>query len=167
MMQEGDLTPSFNELAKRAAVGVGTVYRHFADHQELLAGVAEADLNDVGALTARAVAEKDPLVALDVLVRGAVTFALDSPVIAQLLAPPQRESRESRKLVRQFAEFEAAGETILARGRKAKLIRTDLRPGDLGRLLCGLDRAIRGGDEPREAAVRYVDIVLAGLRRPH
>jgi len=163
MMQEGQTTPSFNVLAKTAGVGVGTVYRHFADHKALLGALAEAPLSEIEALTIRVRAEKDPLVALELLLRGTTALELKSPVIAQLLASPQRESRE---LTRQLAELEAAGELILARGRKAKVIRSDLKAGDLHRLICGLDLAVRSGDKPAEAAARYVDIVLAGLRRP-
>jgi AcrR family transcriptional regulator len=162
MMQEGELTPSFNALAKRAGVGVGTVYRHFADHQALLAGLVERQFVDLEDLTTRARAESDPVVALGLLLRGVLALELDSPVIAQLLASPQRESRE---FAQQLAALEATGELILARGRKAKSIRPDVKAGDLRRLVCGLELAVRTGDKPAEAAARYVDIVLAGLRR--
>jgi AcrR family transcriptional regulator len=163
MAKEGDAPPSFNELARRAGVGVGTVYRHFADHTALLAGLVEAQFTELEELTARVGAEKDPLAALDLLLRGAVALELDSPVIAQLLASPHRASRE---FAEQLAALEASGERALARGRKTKVIRTDVKPGDLRRLLCGLERAIRSGDEPADSATRFVDIVLAGLRRP-
>jgi AcrR family transcriptional regulator len=163
MTQEGGKPPSFNDLAKSAGVGVGTVYRHFTDPQALLAGLAEAQFAELEALTVRVRAEKDPLVALDVLLRGVVALELDSPVVAQVLASPQRESRE---FAQQLAALEATGELILARGRKTKVIRSDVKAGDLRRLVCGLELAIRTGDKPAEAATRYVDIVLAGLRAP-
>lgn len=161
MMQEGEATPSFNALAKRAGVGVGTVYRHFADHHGLLLGLVETQLAEIEALAVRTRAEKDPLVALDLLLRGAVALELDSPVLAQLLASPKRESQE---IAQQLAALEAVGELVIARGRKAKLLRADIKRGDLRRLLCGLEMAIRTGDERVEAAGRYVDIVLAGMR---
>jgi AcrR family transcriptional regulator len=163
MMQEGAITPSFNALAKRAGVGVGTVYRHFVDHQALLGGLAEEHLAELEALTARVRAENDPLVAIELLLRGTMALELKSPVIAQLLASPQSESRE---FMQQLTALEAIGESILARGRKAKVVRSDIRAKDLHRLVCGLDLAVRSGDKPAEAAARYVDIVLAGLRRP-
>jgi len=164
MMLEGALTPPFNELARRSGVGVGTVYRHFEDHQALLAGLVEAQLADLDRLTTRAGAEKDPVAAIDLLLRGTLALELDSPVIAQLLASPQREARV---VARQLAALEATGEAILARGRKAKVIRADVKPGDLRRLVCGLERAVRTGDNPVESAARFVDIVVAGLRRQH
>lgn len=163
MIEAGDAKPSFNTLAQRAGVGVGTVYRHFPDHDALLAALVEAQFADLDALMAKAAAETDPLVAIELLLRGAVALELKSPIVAQMLASPQRESRE---LADRLAALEAAGERILARGRKAKLFRSDLQAGDLQRLVCGIEIAIRSGDERKKAAARYVDIVLAGLRRP-
>jgi AcrR family transcriptional regulator len=163
MMQEGVRQPAFNALARRAGVGVGTVYRHFADHPALLAGLVEGQFAALEALTARVVAEPELLAALELLLRGVVALELDSPVLAQLLASPQRESRA---FARELAALEAAGERLLAQGRRAGLIRPDVKPGDLRRLVCGLEAAIRTGDEPVASAARYVDIVLAGLRRP-
>src|SRR5271155_943623 len=90
MMKAGEITPSFNVMAKRAGVGVGTVYRHFADHQALLGGLAEGHLAEIEALTASVRAEKDPLAAIELLLRGTMALELKSPVIAQLLASPQR-----------------------------------------------------------------------------
>jgi AcrR family transcriptional regulator len=162
MVQEGDSAPSFNELAKQAGVGVGTVYRHFADHDALLAGLVEAQLADLEALMARVGAEKDPAAALELLLRSAIALQLDSPVMAQILAAPRRVGQ---KVARRLAALEAMAESIVARGRRAKLIRADVKAGDLRRLVCGIERAARAGDEPAEAASRYLEIVLAGLRR--
>lgn len=163
MIEAGDAKPSFNTLAQRAGVGVGTVYRHFPDHDALLAALVEAQFADLDALIAKAAAAPDPLIAIELLLRGAVALELKSPIVAQMLASPQRESRQ---LAGRLAALEAAGERILARGRKAKLFRADLKAGDLQRLVCGLEIAIRSGAEKKRAAERYVDIVLAGLRRP-
>jgi AcrR family transcriptional regulator len=163
MMQKGDLAPSFNELAKKAGVGVGTVYRHFADHQALLAGLVEAQLTELEALLAEARANEDPAQALERLFRGAVTLELHSPVIAQLLASP---AGASRQVTQRLGAIQAAAEAIVLRARKAKVIRADMQPGDLRRLVCGLELAARTGDHPAEAARRFVDIVLAGLRCP-
>jgi AcrR family transcriptional regulator len=163
MVHEGQKVPSFNVLAKRAGVGVGTVYRHFKDNKELLAGLAEAQLAELEALAVRVGAVKDPLVALELFLRGTVALELKSPVIAQLIASPQSESLKFAQLI---SALDAVAEVILARGRRAKVIRSDLSVDDLHRLVCGLDLAVRSGDKPAEAATRYVDIVLAGLRRP-
>jgi AcrR family transcriptional regulator len=161
MMRAGDLTPSFNELARRTGVGVGTVYRHFPDYPALLAGLVEDRLAELEAVTARARAEADPVKALETLLRGTVALELDSPEIAQMLASPQPESRV---LARQLDVLKTTADTILTRGRKAKSLRADVRAADIHHLVCGLDVAIRAADDPEQAAKRYVDIVMAGLR---
>jgi AcrR family transcriptional regulator len=160
MMKGSDRVPPFNDLAHEAGVGVGTVYRHFRDHGALLAGLVEAQLSDVEALTARVMAESEPVVALELLLRGAIALELDSPVLARVLA-----SADGSAALAQLAALNAAGERVIARGKRTKVLRADVKPGDLRRLVCGIERAIRTGDEQAAAAERYVSFVLAGLRR--
>ena len=99
------------------------VYRHFADHKALLGALAEAPLSEIEALTIRVRAEKDPLLALELLLRGTTALDLKSPVIAQLLASPQRESRE----LRGSSPIGNCRRADPSRGRKAKVIRSDLK----------------------------------------
>jgi AcrR family transcriptional regulator len=162
MVAEGQLEPSFNDLAKRAGVGVGTVYRHFADHAALLAGLAEALLADFEALLAAARAEPDPFAALSLLLRGAVALVLQGPAVAHLLAAPDSVSPA---VAAQLGALQATTDAVVARARRAKVIRADVKAGDLRRLVCGIELAARSGDRPAEAARRYVELVLAGLRR--
>ena len=163
MMAAGDVMPAFNALARRAGVGVGTVYRHFPDEDALLVALAEPGLEALAALVVRATAERQPLAALDVLVRGAVALQQGSPVLARLLASPRRRAR---KLARQLDALDAAGEAILARARRARLVRRDVGARDLVRLAAAVEVASRDGDTPATTAATYVDIILAGLRRP-
>ncbi len=53
---EHGLGVGFNEVAHRAGVGVGTVYRRFADRTELFEAALEEPLRDVLAVAARATA---------------------------------------------------------------------------------------------------------------
>lgn len=161
MMRKSTAAPAFNELAKKASVGVGTVYRHFADHQALLVALVEAQLVEFEALISRVKEEQDPWSALETLFRGALELELRSPVVAQLLAAPKGESKA---IARQLAALEVTAELIVARARKANAIRADIKAGDLRRLVCGLELAVRAGDAPDEAAERYVEIVLEGIK---
>ena len=161
MVQGGVQELSFNELAKKAGVGVGTVYRHFENQRALLAGLVEAQLAQFKTLMAAAGAEKDPQSSLEALFRGVLALELESPVIAQMLSAPGHEPREVQA---QVAALEATAEEIVNRARRAKVIRADVKPGDFRRLICGLERAVRSGSDPDTSADRYVDIVLAGLK---
>ncbi|MFY0577494.1 TetR/AcrR family transcriptional regulator [Cystobacter fuscus] len=146
--------PSFNELAKKAEVGVGTVYRHFADQQALLAGMVEEQLEDFRALIEHAVENEDVTAALEALFRGAVELVVHRPLVAKVLAGSEDE----------FRSMEAKVEAVVARAKKAKVIRPDVGVSDFRRLVCGIELAARVGPQPRAAAQRYVEIVLAGIR---
>src|SRR5690606_41241090 len=60
-----------NEVARRAGVGVGTVYRHFPTVEALTAALAEGAVRRLGALARDAAAEGDPARGLDVPLRRA------------------------------------------------------------------------------------------------
>jgi len=153
MAKNGEV-PSFNELAKKAEVGVGTVYRHFADQQALLAGLVEEQLEDFRALIEHAVANEDVTAAFEELFRAAVELVVHRPLVARVLAGSEDE----------FRAMETKVEAVVARAKKAKVIRPDVGVSDFRRLVCGIELAARVGPRPREAAQRYAEIVLAGIR---
>jgi len=162
LIHKGDMTPSFNELAKRAGVGVGTVYRHFADHQALWAGLVEEQLAHLEKLVADVGDDRDPWRAFERLFRGAVALEINNPAFAQILAAPRSGAPE---IAARLGKLQAAAESIVNRARTAKVVRPDVKAGDLRRLVCGIDLAARAGDDPSAAATRYAEILLAGMRR--
>ena len=162
MVREGEATPSFNALAARAEVGVGTVYRHFADQHALLSALAEVQLAEFDALFAKAEAEEDAFEALSIVLRGAVELELDNPVAAEVLSAPK--SKATAQVKKRLQQLELASQAIVLRARKAKVIRGDVEAADFRRLACGIFLAAKSGEAPRQAAKRYVEIVLAGLR---
>jgi AcrR family transcriptional regulator len=154
MARKGE-TPAFNDLAKAAGVGVGTVYRHFADEKALLSAMAEGDLAGFRAALELAAAKEDPLQALEAALREAVTMVMARPSVATLLATAPREFKVVADLVEQ----------VVSRARKARVLKADLDSNDFRRLVCGIEYAAHAGDKPAEAAERYLSVLLAGLRR--
>src|SRR3954471_14481645 len=59
-MAGGDLALQLNEIARRAGVGVGTVYRHFPPRQVLLGALVEERLLDLVAAARLAGTADDP-----------------------------------------------------------------------------------------------------------
>src|ERR1700675_465744 len=53
-----------NEVAKRAGVGQGTLYRHFPTREDLLAEVYREDVDELVAAAPALLAEHEPLTAL-------------------------------------------------------------------------------------------------------
>jgi AcrR family transcriptional regulator len=162
MLAEGDLAPSMNELAERAGVGVGTVYRHFPDHQVLLEGLAEDAFSRLVDDARAAAREEDPVVGFSKLMHAALRLLLKDEGLATVLRRAERPA--CAQTVDLGAELKRAMNDLLPRARAAGAIGEDVGPEDLRRLLIGVHAAAAAGDKPKAAAARYLDLILAGLR---
>jgi len=155
-MTEDGKVPTFNALAREAGVGVGTVYRHFDDEQALATAMVADRLEAFRELVLEAEQTVDPWRALERLFEGSIALVMDEPVVAQVFASTPDVA----------LAVQASADGIVKRARKAKVLRADFTTGDVRRLVCGIERAARTGDQPHEAAQRYLGIVLDGLRPP-
>src|SRR5258705_7035002 len=73
VMSSDDLR--LNEVAKRAGVGQGTLYRHFPTREDLLPEVYRHDVHDLVAAAPALLAEHGPLEALSLWFRREAAFA--------------------------------------------------------------------------------------------
>jgi len=169
-VEAGDASLALNEVARRAGVGVGTVYRHFPTRQALLEAVAAEPLDQLLAGMRAAEAEPDPLAALTLLVRAAVVVETGHAGFAEVLTAPCAADAATAATK---AELIAAGERVLVRARASGVVRPDLDAGDVQRLVCGMGYAARiGGDSADGAgaadraarADRYTEVLIAGMR---
>ncbi|WP_214405111.1 TetR/AcrR family transcriptional regulator [Pseudonocardia lacus] len=158
----GDASLALNEIARRAGVGVGTVYRHFPTRQALLEAVADEPLDRLLEQARLAEAQDDPLTGLARLVRAAVVVETGNAGVAEVLAAPYvaDAATEAKK-----TELFAAAGRVLERARAGGAVRPDLDVGDIQRLVCGIGYAARLGDGDRdERADRYTEMLIAGMR---
>jgi AcrR family transcriptional regulator len=146
-----------NAVARRAEVGVGTVYRHFPTPEALAEGLVEHRFIELTALARTEAGAVDELAALrrflEVALRG---FADDAgfATASVTTAPARAETLVLRaELVEAFA--------VLVE-RAAARLRPGLDAGDLMVLLCGLAAAVRL--RPGRATA-YLDALLAGVVR--
>lgn len=155
---------SLEEIARRAEVGIATLYRRFTDRGTLMhAVVLHALTRTIEAVQQARRDHPDPLDALAAYVH-AVLDLRTSVVIPTLLGAldldePQLElARDtSAQLV----------DELLDDARKTGRIRDDVAFGDIGLLLTRLSRPLPGPipDEIQSAlAHRHADLFLAGLR---
>ncbi|MER8116667.1 helix-turn-helix domain-containing protein [Streptomyces sp. NPDC094031] len=158
-----------NDVARRAGLGVGTVYRHFATPEALLETVAAPCLEGLaehgrGAL---ALADTEPLRALEGflarVVEAQVTDAALAPVAAAAVDALPRTAELKRSLT-------TAGTELLDRAHAAAAIRADLTATDLVPLMCGIAHAVNlhGGDTASRlrTAHRYLTTFFEGTRTP-
>ncbi|QJS13986.1 TetR/AcrR family transcriptional regulator [Streptomyces argyrophyllae] len=164
LVDEG--TPlQLNDVARRAGLGVGTVYRHFATPEALLETVATPCLEALAAHGEQALADTDPWRALEQFlirtVEAQVTDASLSPVTAAATDALPRTTELKRSL-------RSAGATLLDRARDAGAVRPDLAAADLVPLMCGIAHAVNVHDGPPadrvDTAHRYLATLLSGLR---
>jgi AcrR family transcriptional regulator len=148
-----------NEVAHRAGVGVGTVYRHFPTVEALTAALAEGAVRRLRELAHEAAAEPDPGRGLELLLRGALALQLEDAGLQTVLLADESVIPELAGL---RAEALDESERVFARARAAGAVRPELTLQGLQRLVCGVEHAVRlGGGRDREL---YIEVLLAGLR---
>jgi AcrR family transcriptional regulator len=148
---------SLEDIARRAEVGIGTLYRHFPTRQDLLEATY---VEEVEALCASA-EEFAGLAPWDALQGWLVRFAdyalTKKALSAELLAT--MGSGSSVFGLCHTAIF-AAGAPLLERAQQAGEVRTDVDFNDATRLISGI-AGVRGNDEEVR---RLLIVALDGLR---
>jgi AcrR family transcriptional regulator len=161
-MEQGPEAP-LDAIARRAGLGIATLYRHFGDRTALLRAVAADVLAAAEAAGDRARAEEpDAFSAL----RRYMHDVLDGcvPVLMPALGPAVREAPE----VRARLDAAAAVQRRLIDDAKAEgTLHPDVEFADIGLALTRFARPIAGDFDPAaEAALahRHLELFVRGLR---
>ena len=155
---------ALDDVARRAGVGIATLYRRFPDRQSLMRAVALDVLRRVGAEARQALAEEpDAFRALARYMHRALDarIAAVMPTLVATIPLQDDELTEAREaavapVLRMIAQAQADGS-----------LRTDVAFGDIGLLLIRLSRPLPqgfGAELDNRLAHRHIDLVLAGLR---
>ena len=155
---EGGTSTSLEEIARRAQVGIGTLYRHFPTRQELLEAVY---VDEVEALcrSAADLADLPPWDALIAWLHRFVAYLGTKRALAEeLLAYLDRDAEFFRGC---RAAFYAAGEPLLKRAQDARVVRTDTDFDEVIQMVSGIAKISTAGPDQIE---RILDMALDGLR---
>jgi AcrR family transcriptional regulator len=154
---EDGTSASLEDIARRAHVGIGTLYRHFPTRRHLLEAVY---VDEVEAMcrSAADLADLAPWDALAAWLRAFVGFAATKRALAEEMLATMDSDAEVFSSCR--TAITTAGETLLQRAQAVGAVRPDADFMTIARLLGGLT-SIRA--EPEEID-RLLDIVLDGLR---
>jgi AcrR family transcriptional regulator len=150
------------DVARRAGVGVGTVYRHFPTKHALAEALVEERFDRTIAFVRELLDEPDPWRAIErCFAYCAATQERDrawAAVLSQMAGGLTMGPRDH-----QMAELLALQEQLITRARAAGVVRQDLVAADMPALFCGLASVVQaGGDGWR----RYLELLLDGLRPP-
>ncbi|MDI9888620.1 TetR family transcriptional regulator [Streptomyces sp. HNM0645] len=154
----GEITLTLNELARKAGVGVGTVYRVFPTQRAMLESVlteAVRELIDAATAVGR---HPDPIKALVDFLRTALLAAMAQPGLTDVLITG---SDETDSLHRAKTELVEVTSHLLARISPLPTLTGE----NLLKLLCGLIHAVSEHPAERQGAAidNYLGILQVGL----
>lgn len=152
---------SLDDIARKAGVGPGTLYRHFPTREELLAAVYRSEMEKLAAAEQRFAAELPPVEALRAWLLLFVDYIgkkqLIAPALNALLGDPKKVFETS------YERIWGAIRALVKRAIDNGDIRKDLDPIDLLRALIGVASVGTSADW-QPSARRLVDILIAGAR---
>lgn len=151
-----------DDVARRAAVGVGTVYRHFPTKEALLEALAVDAFERIGVIARENLANVvDPWEAFTRTVwQGAEILAADralSEVMSEIPGPVPIGLDVQRELNQNMAE-------MMRRAQAAGALRPDAVLDDVPMLMCGIGAATRKSHQCPGSWRRHMAIVIDGLR---
>jgi AcrR family transcriptional regulator len=152
---------TMEEIARRAGVGIGTLYRHFPTRDAIVAAVYRREVEQLAGAATRLLDSVSPGEALHQWMRLFVNYIatkkLIAPALGAIAGGPSELYSSSMGLISQ------ALTTLVTRAVAASDIRADVDPTDLMRAMVGLSYGY--ADAGWEASARrLIDILMDGLR---
>jgi AcrR family transcriptional regulator len=147
-------------IARRAGVGERTLYRRFPTKGELARAVIDQSIAEtLSPIIERALRNRNPLRGLGNLIEAAIELgAREHHVLAAAL--------RAGTLTDVSAQLDAALEDLTRRAQEAGLVRADLVPEDLPRLVAMLNGVLTTMDPDSDGWRRYVHLMLDAMSTP-
>ena len=155
---EGGEATSLEEIARRAGVGIGTLYRHFPNRQALIEAVYVDEVEEV----CRSAAEfegADPWEALNGWFERLIGYLATKRALAAELLNYMDHDAALFKVCRESL-FEA-GEPLLKRAQEAGAVRPDVAIADVIQMMAGIGKIPTNDPAQLDHILR---IALDGLR---
>jgi AcrR family transcriptional regulator len=152
---------SLEEIARRAGVGIGTLYRHFPARQSLLEAVYKEQVDALEVLAAKLLTAESPGDALAEWMRAFASFGRTKRSMSAALVATLGKNSEfisaCTKVLRDCTD------ALLERAQQAGAARTDITSADVLRLTHGLIMATDASPSDPEQSDRMLSLVIAGL----
>ncbi len=159
---EHGMEASLEDIARRAGVGIGTLYRHFPTRESLAEAVYRARIEALREEAESLLAAPSPEEALAVWLRSLVKFGSTQRGLALFLKTALREDGSNLAWCKET--MRAAGGALLLRAQQSGAIRPDLEVSDLLRLAHAISWAVEPPTDG-DRTDRYLSLMLDGLRR--
>lgn len=156
---ETGASTSLEAVARRAGVGIGTLYRHFPTRQALLEAVYIGEVQQLCVATQELLA-LPPWESFAAFAHRLVTYLATKKALSHELL--NYVDREAAFFQTCRADLFVAGEPVLRRAQEAKLVRADTDFTEVIQLVGGIAKIEETAPGQRE---HILDIALDGLRR--
>ncbi|MFE7166695.1 TetR/AcrR family transcriptional regulator [Streptomyces sp. NPDC057616] len=152
---------SLRDIARRAGVGIGTLYRHFPTREALLEALLDANFDALRTRAESLVSSPAPgealLTWLAELAAGSATYQGLPESIMNALAD------EESGLHASCAEMRSAGGRLLERAQETGSVRPDVTVTEVISLVLGLAWAAERSVEPSDLVARLLSTAMYGL----
>jgi AcrR family transcriptional regulator len=161
VFSRGGADASLEAVARHAAVGIGTLYRHFPTREALYEAVYRREVEHLSELAEQLKGEPRPVDALRSWLRSNVEFVATKKGMSAALALAAQASTELRSY--SFDRLTKAASALLDHAVAAGEIRSDVSSEDLIRALVGMCYM---HDQPgwQHTVLRLLDVFVDGLR---
>jgi AcrR family transcriptional regulator len=159
---ERGIDASLEDVARRAEVGIGTLYRHFPTREALLEAVLRQRIEALRDQARGLLAAADAAEALEVWLRSlAATAGVYRGVPASLIKAMKDPESDLGGL---SAEMLATSGELLARAQRAGSVRPDADIAEVGAMLSAIAMVADGAPDPARVTDHLVTILMDGLR---
>jgi AcrR family transcriptional regulator len=157
----GGAEASLEAVARRAGVGIGTLYRHFPTRESLFEAVYRREVDQLSELAEQLKNDAEPVDGLRRWLRANVEFVATKKGMSAALAVAVQGDSEIAAY--SFDRLTKAIGALLDRAVDAGEIRSDIGPQDLLRALVGMCYM---HDQPgwQATVLRLLDVFVDGLR---
>jgi AcrR family transcriptional regulator len=149
---------SMNQIAQRAGVGPGTLYRNFATREALALAIYQADIDELVASVPTLLATLPPLKALHAWTTALVSAMVKKHGLGDALSPSGHQAAVEHS----YDPVIDAITQLLEAGQQDGAIRADVDPRDFLQLTGALWRASIG---PEDRSQPMLALILDGLSR--
>jgi AcrR family transcriptional regulator len=151
---------ALEEIARRAGLGIGTLYRHFPTRDALLAAVYRREVEQLSEAAETLLLERRPIAALEAWLELLIDLVATKKVIAPAL---QASSGEGAKAYAASGPaIHGALDRLISAAVTAGDIRADVTADDVRRMMMGVSMGF--GEPGWEASTRrLISVLVAGL----
>ena len=161
VFSENGRDAQMDDVARRAGVGVGTVYRHFPTKEALIEALMVDSFQAIAAQAEAALEIEDPWEAFtSVLWCGAEIMSADR-ALSEVFASIPGAMEQAMPTIEGLQE---SMDEIMRRAKAAGRLRDDAVLDDIPMLMCGIGSATKKEHRCSAPWRRHLSIVLDGLR---